>query len=1095
MARIPPSLQAKKIVKPPTVAQMQQQKIGLPVRQRTLTPQQQQQLDTYNKQIEKQQKTISQLERDIQKEIETQKLREQERVDLLAQNPSREDRARINRGTQERVETSKSIQRALQQALNLAKAGYDISYQAAQTFVAQTERYEHRELKESLKPTAEPLIVEQVKVDIPTQPSKVPTRQVSRVIVGYDFIGRPLYQSVARELTPTESAFTKLGLAVPPKPKPKLDFETFERPFGSERGTIPDQPITTFLPTDMGEPQSFLEFTQKGVQFVGGVSDLPTRERQHKQGEIFSLVPETGVTPRRETVTYVPPTLPAGAELEKQRILEEAIGKTQIGDEAKMGIENIYNKYVNQLGENPTIPQIEQARKLAKKEADDFFAKLNKKYEDEYTERERERVDKYVKTEFSEKFWARRISNLLRLGLYSIPYFGQTLLVSDVAELGLKRGEVFSYARQYPGLFAKETVATIATFGIGGAGVGRIKGSIKQQKIMEAIDSSRVLIKSKGVLTESEINALKISAEQKLMVKNLLREGGSLKKYDTELKYPEKTKYTPEVKGEFIEVTNSAGDIIIRVALGELKAKLGKKKINKIAIEEAMLKINRETGGVEGYGELVITKQPQTAIDLVGGGLTGKYKKTKFSEAVKYKFYEKGKLVLEKKTPRERRTVTEAEVRLLGKERFRGDPLLKEYGFREPGLFISPDYAALSKLGKPYSKSRFAETAKLKKAKVEITTGKPVSLIKVSKEFRTTGLGVAERIKTPVKKIRPSKGFKEEILPEPIVKQKASKSFRGKTEEYTISQPSYVGGAGGEAALSLYAGKQYKVPAGTPSGGFITSTFASQLPLGLTGFSGFKGFVTGVGLGLGVGVKTGLSPKQEQRVITTEIEKTKLSGSNLPLFAQSPTEITQEEIRAVEKVSFIHPQKLSQKQKQKTTQQIISTTKTPTPLAIRFPGEKFDFKFGFEVPEVEKRKQEPRIGYNAYGMKGATTRGRKWVKLNTQPASKELAKDIGARAVDKSISAKFKIEAIKQIRKIKGKPKQVPKVFKKPLPPSNDYFKMNANKFRDYRIKDGQRKPMVNKWIEKRRFRADSRGETQKLQLEKKRKRRTFFGF
>jgi len=83
-------------------------------------------------------------------------------------------------------------------------------------------------------------------------------------------------------------------------------------------------------------------------------------------------------------------------------------------------------------------------------------------------------------------------------------------------------------------------------------------------------------------------------------------------------------------------------------------------------------------------------------------------------------------------------------------------------------------------------------------------------------------------------------------------------------------------------------------------------------------------------------------------------------------------------------------------------------------------------------------------------------RRKKYVKINKFATSKERAKDTGAFIVDRSLSTNF------FIRKSKQKPK--PLQIKIP----RRYFSSTQGKYRDYRIKKGERIPTPLHWIEKK---------------------------
>jgi hypothetical protein len=72
-----------------------------------------------------------------------------------------------------------------------------------------------------------------------------------------------------------------------------------------------------------------------------------------------------------------------------------------------------------------------------------------------------------------------------------------------------------------------------------------------------------------------------------------------------------------------------------------------------------------------------------------------------------------------------------------------------------------------------------------------------------------------------------------------------------------------------------------------------------------------------------------------------------------------------------------------------------------------------------------------------------------------------------SRAVDNSTSAQFRV------RKAKGKVIQT----------MDNYFEVNKNKFRPYKIRKGKKKGLTNQFIEVRKHRIDTRGEKMGLKL------------
>jgi len=206
-------------------------------------------------------------------------------------------------------------------------------------------------------------------------------------------------------------------------------------------------------------------------------------------------------------------------------------------------------------------------------------------------------------------------------------------------------------------------------------------------------------------------------------------------------------------------------------------------------------------------------------------------------------------------------------------------------------------------------------------------------------------------------------------------------------------------------------------------------------------------------------------------------------------------------------VSLISPQmqtpslKQPQKTKQDLTTDIIQGVFNMPPQIPRVPRVPTKKKPPKKIPKIipfwfagEKEfiKKE-RVGYHGYAMKGATTRGKKWVRVTDKPHTFEGAKSKVFRVVDETISARGKVQAIKQTKTIKGKKKTSPKLFKK-LQRGDDYSGFNMYKFREYKKVKGRKILTPHQYIEKKKFRLDSSGEKRKIQYERKRQAPLNFG-
>lgn len=114
------------------------------------------------------------------------------------------------------------------------------------------------------------------------------------------------------------------------------------------------------------------------------------------------------------------------------------------------------------------------------------------------------------------------------------------------------------------------------------------------------------------------------------------------------------------------------------------------------------------------------------------------------------------------------------------------------------------------------------------------------------------------------------------------------------------------------------------------------------------------------------------------------------------------------------------------------------------------------------------------VGHDVYIRKEATKKGKaRWEKINTFPLNEKDAKDILAYAVDNSISAQG------EIRRAKGKAKDIEGEG------ITNYFDIFRDKFRDFQVSGGIKKPLKNRYIENRNSRLDTQGETNEITIAK----------
>jgi hypothetical protein len=130
--------------------------------------------------------------------------------------------------------------------------------------------------------------------------------------------------------------------------------------------------------------------------------------------------------------------------------------------------------------------------------------------------------------------------------------------------------------------------------------------------------------------------------------------------------------------------------------------------------------------------------------------------------------------------------------------------------------------------------------------------------------------------------------------------------------------------------------------------------------------------------------------------------------------------------------------------------------KTPPKKPIFFKG-KVRRRMGFKKPPV----------FNVYGKSG-----RKVVKLNVKPLTRNDALSRGAFAIDNTTSKTFFIRPAGKIKK--------PGILKRA---ERNYFNRAGYKLREYRVKRGRKFVLKQKYIERRKYGIDTRGEKRGLGL------------
>ena len=641
------------------------------------------------------------------------------------------------------------------------------------------------------------------------------------------------------------------------------------------------------------------------------------------------------------------------------------------------------------------------------------------------------------------------------------------------------------------GKWVKESPEEIIGFTVGGAGRGIIKGRGARAEVIAAIEKAKIEpIKSKGFLTEQKIGTIEyLTGEQKTQFKELINRGYSIKEVKYNLKSaPGKEKFTPKVDAKFIEISDSLGNIIQTIAIGEIKATLKGKTMSRVEVAKAFTEIQKETGKpitfVEAMefeapvgefrpklSEFIVKTEPIGVKKLPGGRLiSGEFTGELIGQKTyPYKEFVKGKF---------------------GAER---DPFLSvsKYGVTKEGISITPDWAVFK--GVPTVKGKFVELQRLKRGAIETKQVREFGLMEVTTQFDTFGIGVAERI--PKAKAKPSKplrwGFGEGV--EPRVKTEPFKPFKAKAEApVDLVAPSYVGGEGGLVSVSKYGGYS--------SFGVSEAVSKTLIETSVKDFGGRVGFGAGFGEGFIKGVRPSVS--------ITPIYRTKIEGrtEQVSLFSQldlqldkegekfysalSTSSLFQQPVKDYQEISPVlrlgSAQVEGLKQPTQPKQVMGFGIQTPTPQQVPttpLPIVPFGFGLHDEVGRTE------RVGYDAEYLRGATTPQKKWVKINKKPMTKEGALDLMSEKVDRNISARGRIVAKTKMIKVEGKKKGVPVVKKygvMELGEGTGYYEDNSYKFREYRVKKKRKITTPMQFIEKSAYRLDMPSEVKKIQRERR---------
>ena len=155
-------------------------------------------------------------------------------------------------------------------------------------------------------------------------------------------------------------------------------------------------------------------------------------------------------------------------------------------------------------------------------------------------------------------------------------------------------------------------------------------------------------------------------------------------------------------------------------------------------------------------------------------------------------------------------------------------------------------------------------------------------------------------------------------------------------------------------------------------------------------------------------------------------------------------------------------------------QAIVRVQARPTtkgPLGLKIPPPFKPPKKPFAKPRrlIPKLKRD---GYNTF----IKSKG-KFQKANLVPRTKSKAHDLGAWIADRTTSRQWLIKKTK-------KAAQTPKIAT-----PRGYFGVTSKKYRPFKIKKGTKKPLQNRFIERRTFAIDSLGEKKQLSAAREIKR------
>ncbi len=666
----------------------------------------------------------------------------------------------------------------------------------------------------------------------PTQEPKVSTSPFSQAGT---YLVNGEFKSYKAGTAPTNAIY------VPPKVTKLPPTTSIVLPY-QKSGTSYYEPTKGYYvePTQVevqGKPESFISFAGKAIEAPRKlVESALSRERLEKEEEnkLFTYAPTKSKYPKMETSTYAPKPLSALGEMKKERIVTEAIQQEKVSiianDKFNQIIESetskLNIKIQNAKSQDEINKLISEAKSNVNKKIKSEIKILENKYISEATERDKERLSQLKDKQFQEQFLENRIRDIATFGLYSIPYYGTTLFAKDIASQVSKPSATISSFIQYP----KESAASLITFGVLGKASGKLKSIRKEAKISEALSKAEIEIKPKGFVKEYELGAYKLTKEGELQLKSLLKEGKSIREADIDI-IPKQgyEQYTPKIKGKILEVVNERGEIIDRIFGGDIQAQLGRKKVSSNILGETISKVNKETGTIESYSEVLTTIRKKPLIEF------GLIKYPKDRETLS-RFYEETKQTGFKEEKGKRLLRAETTSRLLSLEKYKAGDFFGKYEISNP--------SELRRAGKPYSKSEMIEAQKLEKTR-GIKFGETEGLLVGERLFETSGFGVSKRIKEVSKKKPKGKGFsfleeKKKIEPEEYIslfhgttEQAGKRIIEKGAKDIYVTEPSYAEGfAGRSVAKGGFKEKPFILEVRMPKSEFEKSIIKREVGKG-----------------------------------------------------------------------------------------------------------------------------------------------------------------------------------------------------------------------------------------------------------------------